>query len=307
MRNTLPTADASRTAIWSEVKMKQDLLKQIEENMPHFSKRQKQISLYLLDNYDKAAYMTASKLGAIVNVSESTVVRYANELGFDGYPQLQSALQELTRTRLTSFQRVEVTDSLIGDGDVLKKVLLSDAEKIKTTLDEIDYEAFNTAVEKICSARRIYVIGIRSSAALALFLRQSLNVIFDNVFSLEALSGHDVFEQLLGISEDDVLIAISFPRYSRRVIRAVEFASSHGANVISLTDSKTSPIADKASEVLVARSDMVSYVDSLVAPLSLINSLIIGISRKMRDQVDKRLRSLEAIWDEYEVYDKSHS
>ncbi len=287
--------------------MKQDLLKKIEDNMPNFSKRQKQISVYLLDNYDKAAYMTASKLGAIVNVSESTVVRYANELGFDGYPQLQSALQELTRTRLTSFQRVEVTDNLIGDGDVLKKVLLSDADKIKTTLEEIDYDAFNTAVEKICKARRIYVIGIRSSASLASFLRQSLNVIFDNVIALEALSGHDVFEQLLGISDEDVLIAISFPRYSNRVIRAVEFASSHGANVISITDRKTSPIAEKASEVLVARSDMISYVDSLVAPLSLINALIIGISRKMRDELDKRLRMLESIWDEYEVYDKSNT
>ena len=176
-----------------EVMMKQNLLKRIEENMPHFSKRQKQISVYLLENYDKAAYMTASKLGSIVNVSESTVVRYANELGFDGYPQLQSALQELTKTNLTAYQRVEVTNNLIGDGDVLKKVLSSDAERIKTTLDEIDCDAFEAAVEKICSARKIYVIGIRSSATLASFLSHSLNVIFDNVISLEALSRDDVF------------------------------------------------------------------------------------------------------------------
>ena len=287
--------------------MKQNLLKRIEENMPHFSKRQKQISVYLLKNYDKAAYMTASKLGSIVNVSESTVVRYANELGFDGYPQLQSALQELTKTNLTAYQRVEVTNNLIGDGDVLKKVLSSDAERIKTTLDEIDCDAFEAAVEKICSARKIYVIGIRSSATLASFLSHSLNVIFDNVISLEALSRDDVFEQILGINEEDVLVAISFPRYSNRVIRAVDFAENHGANVIAITDSNTSPIAEMANEVLVARSDMISYVDSLVAPLSLINALIIGISRKMKDRLDERLRTLEAIWDEYQVYDKSHS
>ena len=287
--------------------MKQNLLKRIEENMPHFSKRQKQISVYLLKNYDKAAYMTASKLGSIVNVSESTVVRYANELGFDGYPQLQSALQELTKTNLTAYQRVEVTNNLIGDGDVLKKVLSSDAERIKTTLDEIDCDAFEAAVEKICSARKIYVIGIRSSATLASFLSHSLNVIFDNVISLEALSRDDVFEQILGINEEDVLVAISFPRYSNRVIRAVDFAENHGANVIAITDSNASPIAEMANEVLVARSDMISYVDSLVAPLSLINALIIGISRKMKDRLEERLRTLEAIWDEYQVYDKSHS
>ena len=290
-----------------EVMMKQNLLKRIEENMPHFSKRQKQISVYLLKNYDKAAYMTASKLGSIVNVSESTVVRYANELGFDGYPQLQSALQELTKTTLTAYQRVEVTNNLIGDGDVLKKVLSSDAERIKTTLDEIDCDAFEAAVEKICSARKIYVIGIRSSATLASFLSHSLNVIFDNVISLEALSRDDVFEQILGINEEDVLVAISFPRYSNRVIRAVDFAENHGANVIAITDSNASPIAEMANEVLVARSDMISYVDSLVAPLSLINALIIGISRKMKDRLEERLRTLEAIWDEYQVYDKSHS
>ena len=287
--------------------MKQNLLKRIEENMPHFSKRQKQISVYLLENYDKAAYMTASKLGSIVNVSESTVVRYANELGFDGYPQLQSALQELTKTNLTAYQRVEVTNNLIGDGDVLKKVLSSDAERIKTTLEEIDCDAFEAAVEKICSARKIYVIGIRSSATLASFLSHSLNVIFDNVISLEALSRDDVFEQILGINEEDVLVAISFPRYSNRVIRAVDFAENHGANVIAITDSNASPIAEMANEVLVARSDMISYVDSLVAPLSLINALIIGISRKMKDRLEERLRTLEAIWDEYQVYDKSHS
>lgn len=287
--------------------MKQDLLKTIEMNMSTYSKRQKQISLYILENYDKAAYMTASKLGSVVNVSESTVVRFATELGFDGYPQMQSALQELTRTRLTSFQRVEITDSLFGDSDVLKKVLFADAERIKATFEELDHDAFDTAVEKICSANKIYVIGIRSSATLADFLARNMNVIFDNVISLEAKSGSEVFEQMLSVSEKDVLIAISFPRYSKRVVRAVEYAHSLGANVISITDSHASPIADKANQTLVARSDMISFVDSLVAPLSLINALIMGIARKKRNELNDRLHKLERLWDEYEVYDKNHS
>ena len=287
--------------------MKQDLLKTIEMNMSTYSKRQKQISLYILENYDKAAYMTASKLGSVVNVSESTVVRFATELGFDGYPQMQSALQELTRTRLTSFQRVEITDSLFGDSDVLKKVLFADAERIKATFEELDHDAFDTAVEKICSANKIYVIGIRSSATLADFLARNMNVIFDNVISLEAKSGSEVFEQMQSISEKDVLIAISFPRYSKRVVRAVEYAHSLGANVISITDSHASPIADKANQTLVARSDMISFVDSLVAPLSLINALIMGIARKKRNELNDRLHKLERLWDEYEVYDKNHS
>jgi len=287
--------------------MKQDLLKTIENNMATYSKRQKQISLYILENYDKAAYMTASKLGSVVNVSESTVVRYATELGFDGYPQLQSALQELTRTRLKSFQRVEITDSLIGDTDVLKKVLSADAERIKATLDEIDNVAFDKAVDKICEANKIYIIGIRSSSTLADFLSRNMNVIFDNVISLEARSGSEVFEQMLSISEKDVLIAISFPRYSKRVVDAVEYAHSLGANVISITDSYASPISEKANQTLVARSDMVSFVDSLVAPLSLINALIMGIARKKREELNDRLHKLERLWDEYEVYDKNRS
>lgn len=291
----------------TEVKMKQDLLKTIEENMSTYSKRQKQISLYILENYDKAAYMTASKLGSAVNVSESTVVRYATELGFDGYPQLQNALRELTRTRLTAVQRVQVTDSIIGDSDVLKKVLYADADRIRATFDEIDVAAFDTSVEKICNANKIYIIGIRSSSTLADFLSRSMKVIFDNVVLLEAGSGSEVFEQMLNISEKDVLIAISFPRYSKRVVGAVEYAHSLGANVISITDSNTSPIADKANQILVARSDMVSFVDSLVAPLSLINALVMGVARMKKEELNDRLHKLEHLWDEYEVYDKNYS
>ena len=273
--------------------------------MPTFSKGQKLISVYILENYDKAAYMTAAKLGAIVNVSESTVVRFAIELGFDGYPEFQHSLQEIVRTKLTSFQRIEVTNNIIGDGDVLTKVLLADSDKIRHTLEEIDRAAFNKAVEEIVNARRIYVVGVRSSSALASFLGHSLGQIFDEVKILEPTSGSEMFEQILNIGEDDVIIAISFPRYSKKIINAVDYAKHRGASVIAITDSAMSPIAQGASEVLLARSDMASFVDSLVAPLSIINAIIVAVSRAKQDELTERLRKLEEIWDEYDVYDKN--
>ena len=285
--------------------MKRNLLKEIKERMPTFSKGQKLISVYILENYDKAAYMTAAKLGAIVNVSESTVVRFAIELGFDGYPEFQHSLQEIVRTKLTSFQRIEVTNNIIGDGDVLTKVLLADSDKIRHTLEEIDRAAFNKAVEEIVNARRIYVVGVRSSSALASFLGHSLGQIFDEVKILEPTSGSEMFEQILNIGEDDVIIAISFPRYSKKIINAVDYAKHRGASVIAITDSAMSPIAQGASEVLLARSDMASFVDSLVAPLSIINAIIVAVSRAKQDELTERLRKLEEIWDEYDVYDKN--
>jgi DNA-binding MurR/RpiR family transcriptional regulator len=285
--------------------MKRNLLKEIEERMPTFSKGQKLISVYILDNYDKAAYMTAAKLGAIVKVSESTVVRFAIELGFAGYPELQHALQEIVRTKLTSFQRIEVTNNLIGDGDVLTKVLLSDIDKIKHTLEEIDRQAFETAVEHIVKARCIYVIGVRSSSSLAGFLSHSLGMIFDDVKLVQAASGSEMFEQMLGIGEQDVMIAISFPRYSKKIINAVDFAKHRGANVIAITDSSASPIAPQANQILLAKSDMASFVDSLVAPLSIINAIVVAVSRKKQEELTVRLRKLEEIWDEYDVYDKN--
>ena len=285
--------------------MKRNLLKEIEERMPTFSKGQKLISVYILDNYDKAAYMTAAKLGAIVKVSESTVVRFAIELGFAGYPELQHALQEIVRTQLTSFQRIEVPNNLIGDGDVLTKVLLSDIDKIKHTLEEIDRQAFETAVEHIVKARCIYVIGVRSSSSLAGFLSHSLGMIFDDVKLVQAASGSEMFEQMLGIGEQDVMIAISFPRYSKKIINAVDFAKHRGANVIAITDSSASPIAPQANQILLAKSDMASFVDSLVAPLSIINAIVVAVSRKKQEELTVRLRKLEEIWDEYDVYDKN--
>ncbi len=285
--------------------MKRNLLKEIKDRMPTFSKGQKLISVYILENYDKAAYMTAAKLGAIVNVSESTVVRFAIELGFDGYPDFQHSLQEIVRTKLTSFQRIEVTNNIIGDGDVLTKVLLADSDKIRHTLEEIDRAAFDKAVEEIVNARRIYVVGVRSSSALSSFLGHSLGQIFDEVKILEPTSGSEMFEQILNIGENDVIIAISFPRYSKKIINAVDYAKHRGASVIAITDSAMSPIAQGASQVLLARSDMASFVDSLVAPLSIINAIIVAVSRAKQDGLTERLRKLEEIWDEYDIYDKN--
>ena len=285
--------------------MKRNLLREIEERMSTFSKGQKLISNYIIENYDKAAYMTASRLGSIVHVSESTVVRFANELGFEGYPEFQHALQEIVRTKLTSFQRMEVTNNLIGDGDVLTKVLMSDSDKIKRTLEEIDREDFEAAVDAIVAAKKIYVLGARSASALAGFLAHSLRMISDEVVQVQTSSGSEMFEQLMSIGEEDAVIAVSFPRYSKKVINAVEFAKHSGADVISITDSAMSPIAAQADQLLLAKSDMASFVDSLVAPLSIINAIIVAVARKKQDELTVRLHQLESIWDEYDVYDKN--
>lgn len=288
-------------------RMNKNLLVLMEERMPEFSKGQKRIARYILDHYDKAAYMTASRLGSIVEVSESTVVRFAIEVGFDGYPEMQRALQELIRTRLTAVQRVDVTNSLIGEDDVLDKVLGSDADKIRRTLDEIDRKSFDEAVEKIVAARSIYIIGVRSSSTLAGFLNFNFRMILDNVKFVQTTSGSEMFEQIMSIGPEDVLIAISFPRYSKRIINAVEYATGASADVISITDSRQSPIAAGADQLLLARSDMVSFVDSLVAPLSIINAIIVAVARKKPDDVRERLEKLEHIWDEYDVYDKTQN
>lgn len=285
--------------------MKRDILKVIEENMDGFSKGQRQIARYLLEQYDKAAYMTAAKLGREVSVSESTVVRFVIELGYEGYPEFQRSLQELIRTRLTSFQRMEVTNHLIGDGDVLEKVLNSDVDKIKRTLESISRENFENAVNKIINARTIYIIGVRSSSSLAGFLNHNFRMMFDNVRFIQTTSGSEMFEHLLDIGEGDVMIAISFPRYSKRIINAVEFARNVGADVVALTDNEASPIAAHATELLVAQSDMASFVDSLVAPLSIINAMVVAVARARQLEVRERLSRLELIWDEYDVYDKT--
>lgn len=281
-----------------------DLLKTIEEGMPSFSKGQKLIASYILAHYDKAAYLTASKLGTIVGVSESTVVRFAIELGYEGYPDFQSSLRKLIRNRLTSFQRIEVTNNLIGDGDVVEKVLSSDMDKIRRTMEEIDRKMFTEAIDRMVEARRIYILGVRSSSALAGFLNYSFRMIFNDVKFVQTTSRSELFEQIMDIDERDVMIAISFPRYSKRSINAVEFARSKGANVVAITDSQAAPIASYANQLLLAHSDMASFVDSLVAPLSIINAIIVAVSRKKQDELTERLRRLEEVWDRYDVYDK---
>ena len=285
--------------------MPNDLLVQMEEGMPSYSKGQKQIARYIIERYEKAAYMTASRLGEAVGVSESTVVRFATELGFEGYPEFQRAIREITHNRLTSFQRMEVSDHLIGDGNVLDKILYADAEKIKSTAESIDHAAFDRAVDAIIGAKNIYILGVRSSAALADFLGAGLLRVSDNVRLIRSTSGSEVFEQMIDIGQGDVLIAISFPRYSKRVVTAVEFAGRAGADVVALTDSPRSPLARCADQLLLARSDSAAFVDSLVAPLSIINAILVAISRKKKGELTERLQRLEQIWDEYEVYDKS--
>ena len=285
--------------------MKRNLLKTIEEKMPTFSKGQKRIAAYIIENYDKAAYMTASKLGAIADVSESTVVRFADELGFAGYPEFQRSLREIVRTKLTSFQRIEVANNIIGDADILSKVLTLDVEKIRQTLEGVNRDDFNTAVDKIISAKNIYIMGVRSSSYLAGFLSYNLRMIFDNVRLVSTTSGSDMFEEIMSMGRDDVMIAISFPRYSKRIINAVDFAKATGTEVIAITDSALSPIASQADHLLVAQSDMVSFVDSLTAPMSIINAIVVAVAKKKQDELAVRLRQLEEIWDEYDVYDKA--
>ncbi len=284
--------------------MNRDILTVIQENMSTFSKGQKRIANYILESYDKAAFMTASRLGKTVSVSESTVVRFAAELGYDGYPSMQRSLQKMIRNRLTSVQRIEVSNDRIGDQDLLSSVLQSDIEKIRLTLEEVDRQSFDRAVDAIVSARKIYIMGVRSSASLATFLSFSFNLIFDNVISVAANTASEVFETMLRVGAEDVVIGVSFPRYSSRTVQAMNFARDRGATTIAITDSEASPLAPISNYTLKARSDMASFVDSLVAPLSLVNALLVAVSRKKNDDLAHTFQTLEDIWDEYGVYEK---
>lgn len=284
--------------------MTSDILTLIQNGMSHFSKGQKLIANYIMNSYDKAAFMTASKLGKTVNVSESTVVRFAVELGYDGYPSMQKALQEMIRNKLTSVQRIEVANDRFGNQEILSMVLQSDVEKIRTTLEEVDREAFQGAVDAILKAKTIYILGVRSSAAIANFLSFYFNLMFDNVRHIHTSSNAEMFEQMIRIGKDDVVIGISFPRYSSRTVKAMKFAYDRGATVVALTDSLAAPIARHATHTLIAMSDMVSLVDSLVAPLSVVNALIVACSYRKEESISRTFADLETIWDEYGVYEK---
>lgn len=284
--------------------MNHDILVTIQEQMSAFSKGKKRIGQYILSNYDKAAFMTAARLGETVDISESTVVRFAADLGYDGYPAMQKALQEMIRGKLTSVQRIEVSNDRIADQDVLATVVQSDIEKLRMSLDGIDREEFARVVDAIDGAKNIYIIGVRSAAALSDFLTFYFNLIFDNVRQVKTTLASEMFEQLLRVGPGDVVIGISFPRYSTRTVRAMEFARDQGAEVIAITDSEFSPLYETAVHRLLAKSDMASFVDSLVAPLSVINALIVAVGRKRAAEVTDTFKRLESIWDEYQVYEK---
>jgi len=285
--------------------MARDILALIQENQKGFSKGQKRIAEFILQSYDKAAFMTANRLGRQVGVSESTVVRFAAELGYEGYPSMQRELQKMIRSRLTSVQRIEVAQDRIRDQDVLSSVLQSDMEKIRQTLEEVDQESFDRATDAIAAARKIYIVGVRSSQALAVFLHFYLSFIFDNVVLVSANSASEVFERLFWVGPEDVVLGISFPRYSTRTVQAMSFARDRGAAVVAITDSDASPLAAISQYTLKARSDMASFVDSLVAPLSLVNALLVEVSRKKGDNLAKTFQSLEKIWEDYGVYQKA--
>ena len=280
-----------------------DLTNRINECYGSLSKGQKILATYITDNYDKAVFLTAAKMGQVVGVSESTVVRFATQLGYKGYPEFQKALEEMVRNKLNSIQRMEVTYGRISQSHILETVLQSDQEKIKDTLEHIDEHAFELAVDTIIKAKHIYIVGIRSCAPLAAFMAFYFNLMFENVTLLQTNNSSELFEQMVRISKDDVIIGISFPRYSMRTLKAMEFANNRNAKVITLTDSVHSPMNLYSSCNLIARSDMASIVDSLVAPLSVINALIVALCMKKQGEVAKTLETLEDIWNEYQVYE----
>ncbi len=278
------------------------LLTRIDKQMNGFSKGQKRIAAYVTEHYDKAAYMTASKLGETVGVSESTVVRFATEIGYDGYPKLQKAMQEMIRDKLTSVQRIEVTSNRIGEEDVLTSILNQDIDKIRRTVEETDHKAFDLAVDNIVKAKRIYIFGVRSTASLAHFLGYYLELMFDNVRIITTTSHNQTYEQMFRICSDDVFIGISFPRYSNMAVDAMRFARQRGADVIAITDSMISPLVANADQVLIARSDMASVVDSLVAPMSLLNAIVVAAVLRRKDEVVDTFKRLEEVWNSQDIY-----
>ena len=287
--------------------MEKDILTLLSRENGGFSKGQRRIAKFILENYDKAAFMTAGRLGQTVGVSESTVVRFAADLGFDGYPSMRKALQEMIRNRLTSVQRIEVAKTMMNEENVLESVMCADMEKLQATLDECDHASFNAAVDAMLAARHIYIVGMRSSTCLANFMGFYLNLLLENVHIIQDTTVSEVYEQIIRIKEGDVFIGISYPRYSSRTVKAMRFAKSTGARVIGITDGKSSPFVGVADTLLFAKSDMVSFLDSLVAPLSLINALIVSVGTRSKNNISETFSRLESIWKDYEVYETSES
>ena len=285
--------------------MTKDVLHTIQASTPELSKGQKRIAAYILSDYDKAAFMTASKLGKLVGVSESTVVRFASQLGYDGYPAMQRALQEIVRSKLTSIQRIQASNDTLFSADVVASVLHRDMDTIRQAIEGIDRSAFEMVVDKLMSARHIYILGVRSSSFLAGYLHFYLHLIFENVTLVTTNSAGDILESILRIGTGDVLVRISFPRYSQSTVKGVRYAHDRGADVVSITDSELSPLYPLSSVALMARSDMISFVDSLVAPFSLLNALIVAAGHRKNADIAQIFDRLENIWDEYGVFGRS--
>ncbi len=284
--------------------MNSQLSERIRSKSAVFSKGQRAIARYIQEHPDKVAFMTASRLGATVGVSESTVVRFATEIGYAGYPALQQAMQEMIRSKLTSVQRLEMTSQNIGPDKLLDAVLEQDIDILKRTRENIDREAFNRAADALAGARKVYVLGAGSSFALASFLAHYLRLIFDTVHLVEATSEATILQQIIRAGEGDAVIAISFPRYSKKAAKTLRYASDRHMVTVAITDSPLSPLAEHAAHLLLARSDMVSFVDSLVGPQSIINALVVAVAIRRHQEVADTLRSIESIWDEYGVYEK---
>ncbi|MBE6995914.1 MAG: MurR/RpiR family transcriptional regulator [Ruminococcaceae bacterium] len=284
--------------------MPKSILHIVESNMSSFSKGQKRIAAYILENYDKAAFMTASKLGKLVGVSESTVVRFASELGYEGYPSMQRALQEMIRSRLTSTQRIQVADDKLSGPDILGSVVQADIDQLREMAARSDRGAFGEVMEHILNAKHIYIVGSRSSAFVAGYLHFYMHLLFENVTLVQSSATGEIFEQLFRIGPGDVLIAISFPRYSKITLSTVQFAKDRGATIIGLTDSPMSPIHQKAAASLFAPCEMLSFVDSMVAPLSILNALLVALAHRMGADVSTIFGELEDIWDAYSVFGK---
>ena len=284
--------------------MNNDFMAVLQSAAASFSKGQRRIAQYIMEEYDKAAFMTAAKLGSTVGVSESTVVRFAVSLGFDGYPTMQKAMQEMVLNRLTSVQRLEVASDRMGNQDVVSMVLQSDMDKLRRTEESLSREDFQKAVDAIVAAKRVFIMGVRSAAPLANFLGYYLRYLSDNVQIVTASGSSEMFERIVGVNSDDAVIAFSFPRYSTATVKGARYCASAGATVIGLTDSKLSPLAQECDIVLLAKSDMVSLVDSVVAPLSVINALIVAVAAQREERLANTFTALEHIWDQYHVYEK---
>ena len=285
--------------------MRENVLHKIRMSMDGFSKGQKRIANYILDNYDKAAFMTAAKLGTTVTVSESTVVRFASELGYDGYPEMQKALQEIIRGKLTSVQRMQVSQNQMEGQDILGHVMQRDADSIRTAIEAVDREEFSRVVDKLLKAEHIYILGVRSSSFLAGYLNFYFHLIFKNVIFVQNTAAGEIYEQMIHIGPGDVLVGISFPRYSKMVIHAVGMAHERGADVVAITDSQMSPLYSLATAALLVGCDAISFVDSMAAPLSLLNALILAVGRERMEDASHTFMEMEKLWEKYSIFGKA--